>query len=62
MAKLKYMEHTDEVLVALTLSGDQNAYEALVARHERSVMATARRITRDEYLAEDVSQEAFVSA
>ena len=62
MAKLKYLEHADEVLVALTLSGDQNAYEALVARHERSVMAAARRITCDDYLAEDASQEAFVSA
>ena len=62
MAKLKYLEHTDEILVALTLSGDQDAYEALVARYERSVLATARRITHDEYLAEDASQEAFVSA
>lgn len=62
MAKLKYLEHTDEVLVALTLSGDQDAYEALVARYQKSVMAVARRITRDEYLAEDASQEAFVSA
>ncbi len=62
MAKLKYLEHTDEVLVALTLSGDQDAYETLVARYQRSVMAAARRITHDEYLAEDASQEAFVSA
>lgn len=62
MAKLKYLEHTDEVLVTLTLSGDQDAYEMLVARYERSVLATARRITHDEYLAEDASQEAFVSA
>ena len=62
MAKLKYLEHTDEVLVALTLSGDQDAYEMLVARYERSVLATARCITHDEYLAEDASQEAFVSA
>ena len=62
MAKLNYLEHTDEVLVALTLTGDQNAYEMLVTRYQKSVMAVARRITRDEYLAEDASQEAFVSA
>jgi len=57
-----YSEQKDEILVSLTLLGNQDAYEALVIRHQRAVLAAARSVTRSEPLAEDAAQDAFVSA
>ncbi len=57
-----YSEQKDEILVGLTLLGNQDAYEALVIRHQRAVLAAARSVTRSEPLAEDAAQDAFVSA
>ena len=47
-----YTDHDDETLVLLTLAGDQTAYERLVLRYQRAVLASARQITRHAYLAE----------
>ena len=41
-------------------SGDASAFQSLVRHHASMVFATARRITRDASLAEDVSQETFM--
>ena len=57
-----YSEQKDEILVGLTLLGNQDAYEALVIRHQRAVLAAAHSVTRSEPLAEDAAQDAFVSA
>ena len=57
-----YQNQNDETLVMLTLAGEQSAYEVLVARHQRSVIAAAMRITRSEFMAEDAAQDAFVTA
>ena len=40
--------------------GDASAFSQLVNAHARMVFATARRITRDASLAEDVAQETFL--
>lgn len=37
-----YRNESDETLVMLTLAGEQSAYETLVVRHQRAVMASAR--------------------
>ncbi len=58
----KHKDKNDETLVALTLLGENAAYEELVLRHERAVMGTALRVTENTYSAEDASQDAFVSA
>lgn len=57
-----YKNSIDKDLVEMTLMGDENAYEELVTRHERSVHGTAYKITGNKYSAEDASQDAFVAA
>jgi RNA polymerase sigma-70 factor (ECF subfamily) len=52
----------DGGLVRRARSGDLNAFEELVSRHERRIYTLARRITANEQDAEDVTQEAFLSA
>lgn len=59
---MNYRNESDETLVMLTLAGEQRAYEALVTRHQRSVIASAGAITRNEFMAEDAAQDAFVTA
>ena len=49
-------------LVAAAKSGDSAAFEALVMRHKRLVLAITRRMTRSFVEAEDVSQQAFMKA
>ncbi|MBR6557629.1 MAG: sigma-70 family RNA polymerase sigma factor [Clostridia bacterium] len=54
--------YTDETLVMLTLAGDQSAFEKLVLRYQNAVIASAMQITRSRFMAEDVTQDAFVTA
>jgi RNA polymerase sigma-70 factor (ECF subfamily) len=53
---------SDSELVRRAQSGELQAFEALVQRHERPVYALARRIVRHEQDAEDVTQQTFLSA
>lgn len=53
---------SDAELVALVLQGDRQTYTALFHRHERSVLAVALAVLGDYHLAQDVVQEAFVTA
>lgn len=57
-----YEAETDETLVMLTLAGEQNAYEALVLRHQKAVLAAALSVTGRHFMAEDAAQDAFVTA
>ena len=57
-----YRNQNDENLVLLTLAGEQRAYEALVERHQKTVIASAMRVTRSQFMAEDAAQDAFVTA
>jgi len=58
----KYSEYTDDILVTLTLAGNQCAYEELVIRHQKRVLAAAFAVTHNNYMAEDAAQDAFVTA
>jgi RNA polymerase sigma-70 factor, ECF subfamily len=53
---------SDGVLVAAAKRGDRQAFEALVLRHERRVLAVAQRITNNREDAEDVAQESLHKA
>lgn len=53
---------TDEKLVSLVRNGEVNAYETLVLRHQNKVLAQALAVTRNKCLAEDASQDAFITA
>ena len=52
----------DETLVMLTLAGEQTAYEVLVKRYQKAVIASAISITKNQFMAEDAAQDAFVTA
>lgn len=59
---LQYRNQNDETLVMLTLAGEQAAYEVLVVRYQRAVIAAALSVTRTQFMAEDAAQDAFVTA
>lgn len=59
---MHYHNHTDETLVMLTLAGDQSAYEALVTRYQKTVIASAMSVTNNYFMSEDAAQDAFVTA
>ena len=54
------MEENDHSIFRAVLSGDKEAYGALIARHSHAVFRVAFRITGDEADAEEVVQEAFL--
>ena len=57
-----YQDQNDETLVMLTLAGEQRAYEVLVARYEKAVIAAADSVIHSRYMAEDAAQDAFITA
>lgn len=52
----------DEQLVAAAQKGSLDAFNGLVARHERAAYGLAFRLLNDAGLAEDVTQESFLAA
>ncbi|MCC6153480.1 MAG: RNA polymerase sigma factor [Candidatus Hydrogenedentes bacterium] len=55
-------DDTDLALVQRTRAGEVEAFSELVRRHERVVFNLAYRFMRDNALAEDMAQEAFLKA
>src|SRR5512144_1739346 len=53
---------SDAELLDAFRAGDVKAFEALVRRYQRPVLAIARRFARDEDDAEDLAQRAFINA
>jgi len=53
---------SDEDIVSRILEGDSVLFEVLMRRHNERVFRAARAILRDDREAEDVMQEAYVSA
>jgi RNA polymerase sigma-70 factor, ECF subfamily len=56
------VDPSDASLVTSAISGDQVAFERLIRRHIRAAYATAIALTRSPQDAEDVCQEALVTA
>jgi len=54
------MDKNDQVAIRAVLSGDKDAYGALVVRHSAKLFRVAFRITGNEADAEDVVQETFL--
>lgn len=52
----------DRELIEASRSGDRSAFARLIERHQRAVYAVAFSATRDRSLADDVTQDAFVTA
>lgn len=62
---LDYMELDDEELLRQALTareGDLRAFEQLVLRHQRRILADCRYLTREPDTSEDLAQEVFVKA
>jgi len=53
---------SDSSMVAAVKHGDMRAFEELVLRHRKRVLAVAQRITKNREDAEDVAQECFHKA
>jgi RNA polymerase sigma-70 factor (ECF subfamily) len=53
---------TDARLVEQALAGSQDAYRTLVDRHSRAVLTLVSRMVRDQGVAEELAQDAFVKA
>lgn len=56
------MQEPDPRIVERARSGDPAAFEELVRAHQGDAWRFARSLTRDEHLADDVTQDAFVRA
>lgn len=52
--------HTDHELISAAAQGDADAFEALVKKYERRVLATAYRYIGDARTAQDIAQEVFL--
>lgn len=52
----------DERLIRLAQTGDLDAFNEVVIRHQRSVYNVCLRMLRDPAMAEDVTQDAFIRA
>ena len=55
-------EGDESALIAAAKSGNAQAFEALIARHQRSILAVALRLTRVRQDAEDIMQQSFQKA
>lgn len=53
---------SDDILVEMTLLGNDKAFEELVNRYQSKVFGTAYKVTKNRFSAEDASQDAFVTA
>ena len=51
----------DAALVARAQQGEMVAFEVLVVKYQRRVAATIRRLVREDRIAEELTQEAFLS-
>src|SRR5262249_34371934 len=56
------IEKTDAELVVMAREGDVDAFAALVDRHREAIVRLARRLVVNADDAQDVAQEAFISA
>ena len=59
---MAFPEAADAELLEAFRAGDVRAFEALVRRYQRPVLAIARRFARDADDAEDLAQRAFINA
>ncbi len=55
-------DRTDQALVQRVQSGDQHAFELLVAKYQRRIFRLISRFVSDPATAEDIAQETFLRA
>lgn len=62
MADRSGLQEQDDQLIADALQGDQRAYEALLARHNKAIFHVVMKIVRNREEAQDLVQETFMKA
>ncbi len=62
MADRPGLQEQDDQLIADALHGDQKAYEALLARHNKAIFHVVMKIVRNREEAQDLVQETFMKA
>lgn len=62
MADRSGLQEQDDQLIADALQGDQRAYEALLARHNKAILHVVMKIVRNREEAQDLVQETFMKA
>jgi len=62
MQTLHTLEQPDAAELAALRTGDEAAFERLVAHHAAPLLAVTRRLLGDEHEAQDALQDAFISA
>ena len=50
----------DEVLVSLTLKGNENAFSELISRYTNMLYSVVCNMISDHFYAEDIVQETFI--
>jgi RNA polymerase sigma-70 factor, ECF subfamily len=60
--RARTLDLTDEAIARRVLAGERDLYEILIRRHNQRLYRIARSILRDEIEAEDVMQDAYLSA
>ncbi|RZK13069.1 MAG: sigma-70 family RNA polymerase sigma factor [Flavobacterium sp.] len=57
---MKLIAFNDQNLVTLYLNGNEHALEELLRRHKSRIYTSIYLLVKDEYLAEDIFQDAFI--
>ncbi len=56
------MQQTDTELIQRVLTSDDDAFALLVSKYQKQVHALAWRLVKGFYIAEEVTQDAFLNA
>ncbi|WEK18655.1 MAG: sigma-70 family RNA polymerase sigma factor [Candidatus Pedobacter colombiensis] len=57
---MKLQQTNDQELVKLYLNGDETVLEELLKRHKTKIYTSIYLLVKDQYLAEDIFQDAFI--
>lgn len=57
---MELQQHSDQDLVKLYLNGEEFVLEELLRRHKSKIFTSIYLLVKDQYLAEDIFQEAFI--
>lgn len=57
---MKLQEYSDQELVKLYISGKETVIEELLRRHKTKIYTSIYLLVKDQYLAEDIFQDAFI--
>jgi len=57
---MKLQQYSDQDLVKLYLSGNEAVLEELLRRHKSKIYTSIYLLVKDQYLAEDIFQDAFI--